>query len=128
MRVAVVVGLVVAGCHGGGHPAAGDALGTVGDASAGSDSASDSAPADAPVDAEHQLTEAAGLFQLVVLTAPYSGASIALPAFPSQLSTLMFTPAQLEFLQVDLWSYAGKVYHDALVGQVGDAPSWHTGA
>jgi hypothetical protein len=62
------------------------------------------------------------------LMAPYSGGpSLALPAFPSDLASLMSSPSQAGFEQVNLTSYAGKTYHDVLVGQAGDAPSWRIG-
>ena len=62
------------------------------------------------------------------LTAPYSGGpSLALPAFPSDLSSLTRAPSDAAFKQVDLTSYAGKTYHDILLGQADGAPSWHVG-
>lgn len=60
------------------------------------------------------------------VTAPYSGSpSLALPAFPSDLASLMSSPSSAVGAQVDLTSYAGKVYHDVLVGNVAGAQSWH---
>ena len=62
------------------------------------------------------------------VTAPYSGSpSLALPAFPTELISLTYPPKDATFKQVDLTSYAGKTYHDILVGQAGGAPSWHVG-
>ena len=58
------------------------------------------------------------------ITAPYSGSpSLGLPAFPSDLPSALL-PSQIGFRQVDLTSYAGKAYHDILVGQADGAPSW----
>jgi len=62
------------------------------------------------------------------LTAPYSGSpSVALPAFPSALASLALSPIQAGYRQVDLFSYAGKTYHDVVVGEVAGATSWHIG-
>ena len=62
------------------------------------------------------------------LTAPYSGSpSLALPAFPSDLASLMSNPSNAAFKQINLTSYGGKVYHDVLVGNLGGAPSWTIG-
>ncbi len=62
------------------------------------------------------------------LTAPYSGsASLALPTFPSDLLSLMYVPSDAVTKQVDLSAYTGKTYHDILLRQADDAPSWEVG-
>jgi hypothetical protein len=63
------------------------------------------------------------------VTAPYSGSpSLALPTPPSALASLISSmPTPAGSMQLDLTSYAGKVYHDVLVGQTDGAPSWFIG-
>lgn len=62
------------------------------------------------------------------VTAPYAGGpALTLPAFPSALASSMMPPDQASYRQVTLTSYAGKTYHDALVGHAAGAASWRTG-
>lgn len=62
------------------------------------------------------------------LVAPYAGSpTLALPAAPPALASVIPAPADAGFKQLDLTSYAGKTYHDALVGQTSGATSWHLG-
>jgi hypothetical protein len=61
------------------------------------------------------------------LTAPYSGGpALTLPPIPPVLTGLMQSPSDA-YREIDLTSYAGKTYHDAIVGHVADAASWRTG-
>jgi hypothetical protein len=81
-----------------------------------------------PTVVESSLSWNTGVSVVWHLTAPYSGGpSLALPAFPSDLSSLMSSPSDAAFKQVDLTTYAGKVYHDVLIRQVAGAPSWRIG-
>jgi hypothetical protein len=62
------------------------------------------------------------------LIAPYEGApSLTLPPFPPALAGLMLSPSDAVYKQVDLTSYAGKTYHDVVVGQAAGAASWRIG-
>lgn len=62
------------------------------------------------------------------LVAPYSGnPALPLPTPPADLATVLPSPSDALARQVDMYSYAGKTYHDALLGQVSGASSWHIG-
>jgi hypothetical protein len=62
------------------------------------------------------------------LTAPYPGApSLSIPPIPSDLASLIPAPADAPFKEIDLTSYVGKTYHDAIVGNVAGAATWRTG-
>jgi len=62
------------------------------------------------------------------LTAPYAGGpSLPLPLIPSALASLMSSPSDAVYKEVDLTSYAGEVYHDVVVGHVAGAASWRIG-
>jgi hypothetical protein len=61
------------------------------------------------------------------LTAPYSGGPVlTLPPIPPVLTGLIQSPSAA-YREIDLTSYAGKTYHDAIVGHVGTTPSWRIG-
>ena len=62
------------------------------------------------------------------LYAPYSGsASLAMPTIPTDLASLLPSPQDATYAQLDLTAYAGKTYHDALVGRTAGAASWRIG-
>lgn len=62
------------------------------------------------------------------LFAPYSGGpSLPTPTIPADLATLVPSPQDATSAQLDITSYVGKSYHDALVGHTAGAASWHTG-
>jgi hypothetical protein len=63
------------------------------------------------------------------LTAPYPGAPLlTFPAFPSEIASLIPSSSPTGGGGVYVTSYAGKTYHDALVGQTAGAASWRSGA